>query len=270
MEEAGVNLNQPLMTYYKSAEVPQPGKCTFNNPSPLVPTQLAPILVSGSLVVTPSRDDRLNTTSPKYFTKRVRVIASICYKPLRISTRSTRSVSSPHSYSTYHMSEQLHLRGGCRVQVCSQRSTRAIDQNHPLCALATLSLADFVPPFLAGAKLPSAKHSSQRILLRSLSCARKARHISSRTPLPSHSRNLRQQVEALPYSLGNSLHCAPVQSIHNMPSKQRLSSTLGLPPLGFDLYRGRCTRTFSHCSSVNPLHIILSNNHISPTMTRRF
>src|SRR5579884_78434 len=128
----------------------------------------------------------------------------------------------------------------------------------------------FVPPFLAGAKLPSAKHSSQRILSWSLSWAKKARHISSSTPLASHWRNLRQQVDGLPYSLGNSLHCAPVHRTHKIPSKQRRSSARGLPPLGLGLYRGRCTRSFSHCSSVSPLHDIQTNIHICSYPARRF
>jgi hypothetical protein len=212
MEETRVNLNQPLMAYYKSAEMSQPSKCTFNYPSSLVPTQLASILVSGSLIIASSRYDRLNTMSLKSFAKHIGVIAPICYESLRMLTWSTPSFSSPHCYSTEHVSKQLHLRGRGRVQVCSQRSTRAIDQNHPLCALATLSLADFVPPFLAGAKLPSAKHSSQRILLRSLSCAKKARHICSSTPLSSHSRNLRQQVDGLPYSTLWATHSTVPQS----------------------------------------------------------
>jgi hypothetical protein len=270
MKKAGVSLNQSLVSYYQSAELTQPSKCTLNYPPPLVPTHLAPILVSGSLIVNSSWDDWLNTMSLEYLTEWIRVITPICYEPLGALARPPCSVSSPYCYSTKHVSEQLHLRGGCRVQVCSQRSTRAIDQNHPLCALAALSLADFVPPFLAGAKLPSAKHSSQCILSWSLSCAKKARHISSSTPLPSHSRNLRQQVEGLPYSLGNSLHCAPVQRTHKIPSKQRRSSARGLPPLGLGLYRGRCTRTFSHCSSVSPLHAMQTNIHICTSPARRF
>ena len=56
------------------------------------------------------------------------------------------------------LAEELDLRRGRRVQVCSQRSTRAIDQYHPLGSLAAFGLADFGAPFLAGAKLPSMKH----------------------------------------------------------------------------------------------------------------
>jgi hypothetical protein len=270
MKEAGVSLDQSLMSYNQSAELTQPSKCTLNYPSPLVPTHLAPILVRGSLIVNSSRNYWLNTTSFEYLTKQVRIITPICYEPFGVLARPPCPVSSPHSYGPERMSQQLYLRRGCRLQICSQRSTRAIDQNHPLCALATLSLADFVPPFLAGAKLPSAKHSSQSILSRSLSWAKKARHISSSTPVPSHSRNLRQQVDGLPYSLGNSLHCAPVHRIHKIPSKQRWSSARGLPHLGLGLYRGRCTRTFSHCSSVSLLHAIQTNIHICLPSARRF
>lgn len=270
MEETRISLNQTLVTYYKAAEVTEPSEGALNYPSSLVPTHLAPILVSGSPIVAPSRYYRLNATPLECLAKRVRVIAPVCYEPIGTLAWSPGSVGAPHSYGIERMFEQLHLRRGCRVQVCSQRSTRAIDQNHPLRTLAPLGLAHFRAPFLAGAKLPSAKHSSQRILSRSLSFARKTRHISSNAPLSSHSRSLRQQVEALPYSLGSSLHCAPVHSTHNMPSKQRRSSARGLPPLGLGLCRGRCGIISSHCLSVSLLLAILSTNHTRSLLPRRF
>ncbi len=134
MKEAGISLNQSLMSYYQSAELTQPSKCTLNYPSPLVPTHLAPILVSGSLIVNSSWDYWLNTTSFEYLTQHVRVITPICYESLGALAWSPCPVSAPHSDGPEGMSQQLYLRWGCRVQICSQRSTRAIDQNHPLCA----------------------------------------------------------------------------------------------------------------------------------------
>jgi hypothetical protein len=270
MEEAGVSLNQPLVTYYESAELTQPSEGALNYPPPPVPTQLAPILISGSLIATSGWDDWLDTTPFECLAKWVGVITPIRYEPLRALARSPRSVSAPHCYSPECVPQQLHPRWGCRVQVRSQRSARAINQNHPLRALAAFGFADSRAPFLAGAKLPSAKHSSQRTLSRSLSCAKKARHISSSAPLCSHSRSLRQQVEGLPYCLGSSPHCAPVHRTHKIPSKQRRSSARGLPPLGLGLYRGRCGPISSHCSSVNPLHAILTHNHSCSPLARRF
>ena len=270
MKETRVSFNQPLMAHYQPAEITKPRKSSFNYPSPLVSSHLSPILVCRFFVIAASRDDRLNASLLERFAKRIRVISSVCNKSVRMLPRSARSIAPLNSYSIYRLLRQFHFRRRGRLQECSQPSTRAIDRNHPLCAFAALGLTDFRSPFLADSKLPSAKHSSQRILSRSLSCAKRPRHIFSRTPLSSHSRNLRQQVEELPYRLGNSLHCAPVHRIHKMPSKQRRSSARGLPPFGLGLCCGRYALIFSHCLSVNCLHAMLSKNHSSFPLARRF
>ncbi|MEM2002464.1 MAG: hypothetical protein QXT77_07465 [Candidatus Methanomethylicaceae archaeon] len=62
--------------------------------------------------------------------------------------------------------------------------------------------------------------------------------------------------------LGSSLQGAPVHRIQRIPSKHRLSSTLGLPPFGLGLYGGRWPLTFSYCSSVNFRHLM------PPALTR--
>jgi hypothetical protein len=140
--------------------------------------------------------------------------------------------------------------------VNSDRSTRAICQYHKLRSLAPLGFADAEPPFLAGTNVPSMKHSFQRSCCRSLSCARKARHRSRSTPLLVHCDSRRQHVVELPYSRGSSLQGAPVHKIQRMPSKHRRSSAHGRPPFGAASCAGRCSRTCSHCPSVNPRHAI--------------
>jgi len=154
------------------------------------------------------------------------------------------------------MRHQLHFRRRGRVQVCSQRSTRAIDHHQPLCALAAFGLADFVAPFLAGAKLPSAKHSSQHNLSSSSSSASNARHRFRNTSCSSQSRKRRQQVDELPYSFGSADHGAPVHAIHKMPSKHFRSSTGGRPPFLRSVLGGMWMRIFSHCLSVTPVQPI--------------
>jgi hypothetical protein len=134
--------------------------------------------------------------------------------------------------------------------VCSQRSTRAIDQKHPLRTLAALGLADSGAPFFAGAKLPSPKHSSQRTLSASFSSARNARHSASSVPSSSHCRSRRQHVVGLPYSRGNVFHGAPVHSTQRMPSKLLRESAGGRPPRGSRLRRGKCGAIRAHCASL--------------------
>jgi hypothetical protein len=147
--------------------------------------------------------------------------------------------------------EQLGLARTGRVQVCSQRSTRAIDQKHPLGALALLGRSDSGAPPFAGAKLPSPKHSSQRTFSASFKSARKPRHKASNVPSSSHWRSRRQQVLELPYWRGNALQGAPVHRIHRMPSKHLRGSAEGRPPRGLPLRRGRCGAIRAHCASLS-------------------
>src|SRR5438270_731076 len=270
MKEARVGFNQTLMPSDQAAEVTEPRERALHDPPPLVAAQFAPVLIRRLPVVAAGRDDRLNASPLQCLTQRVTVIAAVCNQPVRALVRSPRLTRPPDCNSVERLFQQLHFRRGSRVQECSQRSTRAIDQNHPLRALAALSLADFSAPFFAGAKLLSAKHSSQRIFWRSLSWAKNARHSSSKVPLSSHSLSLRQQVEGLPYCRGDSLHCAPVQRIHRMPSKQRRSSTRVRPPFALGLRWGRCGRIFSHCLSVTALHAMPRENHKPLSLARRF
>jgi hypothetical protein len=51
--------------------------------------------------------------------------------------------------------------GDGRVQEVSQRNTFSVDHHHPLRPFAPLGFPDAGPPFLAGAKLPSANVSAQ-------------------------------------------------------------------------------------------------------------
>lgn len=195
-------------------------------------------------VVRPCRNDRFNPALDQLISKRVAVIASICNQPLGLLVR--------HANRIQRMRDQFHFRRRGRVQVCSQRSTRAIDHHQPLCALAAFGLADFVAPFFAGAKLPSAKHASQRSLSLSSSSISNARHKFKNTSCSSQSRKRRQQVDELPYSFGSADQGAPVHAIHKMPSKHFRSSTGGRPPFLRSVRAGMWMRIFSHCLSVTP------------------
>jgi hypothetical protein len=138
--------------------------------------------------------------------------------------------------------------------VCSHRSTRAIDQKHPLRTLASLGLPDLDAPFFAGAKLPSTKHSSQRNFCRSFNSARNARQSRSSVPSSSQVRSRLQQVVGLPYRRGSSLHGAPVQRTQRMPSKHFRSSIRGRPPRGLGEWTGKCSARRAHCTSVSLRH----------------
>jgi hypothetical protein len=254
MKETCIDRDEVFVADHKAPKVPQPGERALDNPPPPIPPQLAPILMGRSLVVATRGDDRLDAPTGQPSTQRVAVIAAIGNQAVRPLARAPRLARPADRDGVEGRFEERDFRRRCRVQVCSQRSTRAIDQNHPLRALAPLGRADLEPPFFAGAKLPSAKHSSQRSLSRSLSSARKARQSFSSTPLSSQALSRRQQVLGLLYRRGSSLQGAPVHKIHRIPSKQRRSATGGCPPFGRGFGGGKCTRIASHWVWVNLRH----------------
>src|SRR5262249_52690041 len=116
---------------------------------------------------------------------------------------------------------------------------------------SAFGFSDAGPPFLAGAKLPSAKVSSQSIRPCSSSSSRNARQIESQTSCSSQSRNRRQQVLGEGYCAGRSFQRAPLRSTQRMPSKQRRSSTRRRPPSGDRLALGSNGSILRQCSSVS-------------------
>jgi hypothetical protein len=256
MEEARIGRDQPFVAHDEAPKVPQPGKRPLDDPPPPIPPQLAPILMGGTLMVAPGGDNRLNAPPRQASPQRVAIVTPIRNQALGPLARPPRLARAPDHNGVERLFEEGDFRRGSRLQVCSQRSTRAIDQNHPLCVLPALRLADFGSPFFAGIKLPSAKHSSHRIFCWSLSWAKKARQSLSSTPVSSHCLSRRQQVEGLPCRRGSSLHWAPVQRTQRMPSKQRRSSTRGRPPRGETLTWGQmdADRFPLLCGQFSPCH----------------
>ena len=268
MKESTVGFHQSVPSHGQPAEVAKPGNRPLDDPSPAVAPEFPSVLARGLLAVRAMRDDRPDAPIKQSFPERVAVVTPIRDQALGTGSGTSRAEPADRD-RIERFAQELDPRRRCRVQVCSQLSTRAICQNHPLRALAALGLAHARPPFLAGAKLPSTKHSSQRILPRSFKSARKARHGSSRTPLSSHSLSLRQQVVGLPYRRGSSLQGAPVHRIHKIPSKHLRLSAQGRPPLGLIFRGGRWGWISFHCRSVRPRHamaaLLPAENHSIPS-----
>jgi len=189
MKEAAVGREQPVIAHREPAEVAEPADGAFHDPAAPIAAEAAAVPVRGLCIVPAGGDDGLNAPLLKEATDRIAVVTAVGDQPLgRAADRLARE----------RLLGERDLRRGRRVQVCSQRSTRAIDQYLPLCALAPYGGADFGAPLFAGAKLPATKHSFHRIFWRSLSSWRKARHSAKSTPVSSHWRSRRQQVVALP------------------------------------------------------------------------
>ncbi len=244
------------MAHQETPKPPDPGEGPFDDPAVAIPSQFSAILVRRPAVVASCRNDGLDAAGLQRVSQSIAVVAPVGDQAVWIASGSAASMGTRHGNGGKGLLEERDFRRGRRVQVCSHRSTRAIDQKHPLRTFASLRLADFGPPFLAGAKLPSAKHSSQRNFSRSFKSARKARHIASSVPSSSQVRRRRQQVVGLAYRRGNSLQGAPVQRIHRMPSKHFRSSARGRPPRGLGGWAGRCSLRHAHCTSVSLRHAI--------------
>ena len=241
----------------------EPGEGALDDPAAPIAPQLSAVLMRCIRVVAQRRDDGFDAACVQARPQPVAVIAAIQHQPIGFRPRSARPVGSPHLDCVDRLLEELLLARTGRVQVCSQRSTLAIDQKHPLGTLPSLRLADSGAPFFAGAKLPSPKHSSQRTLSASLRSARNARHRASSVPSSSHCRSRRQQVVELPYLRGSTFHGAPVQRIHRMPSKHLRGSAKGRPPRGFRLRRGRCGAIRAHCASLSRPLNAMAHLHVS-------
>ncbi len=248
MEKRSVDRNQAIPAHNQAPEVAQPSKGSLDFPPPAVASEFPAILPLGLFPISPMRADQLNLPGFQPLSQRITVVGLV-------GDQSPHALARPAPAPTRHLHllkglfDQLHFRRRGRSQCASKRNTLAVDHHHPLRTFAALGLADTEPPFFAGAKLPSAKVSSQSKYWRSSSSASKARQTSSQIPSSSHSRRRRQQVEALGYRLGRSRQRAPLLSTQRMPSKTCRLSFQGLPPFFPGAVCGSIGSSFFHCSS---------------------
>jgi hypothetical protein len=254
MKEARIGRDQPLIADDEAPEVPQPGQGPFHNPTPSIPPQFPAILMGRVCVVPPRGDERLTTPPGQPGAQGMAVGAPIRNQVLGPLAGSAGFAGAADGDRLEGVRAEGDFRRGRRVPVCSQRSTRASDQNQPLGPLAPFRLADFGPSCLAGMQRPSTQHSSQRRFCWSWSWAKKARQSRSNTPVSSQWLRRRQQVLGRPYRRGNSRQWAPGQRIQRIPSQQRRSATRGRPPRADAFGSGRWTRVAAHCSFVRFRH----------------
>lgn len=182
MKEPAIGVHQTIIPNGQLSEVIQPTNRALDDPAASVPAQSASILVVGSLVVAPGLNNRLNPTPDEQGSSGIAAIGPVSNQAVWLLPGASWLMRPRDRDRVERRGEEADLCRGRRLQVCSQRSTRTIDQYHPLCALAACGQSDFGAPFFAGAKLPSTKHSFRWSCCRSLSWARNARHSVSRLP----------------------------------------------------------------------------------------
>lgn len=247
MKKSVINNNIAIPTDDKTTAVPQPCKCSFNFPAAFVASYFSSVLVGFRSFIDSIRANQFNPLLKKSFTQGVAVVAFIGNQPLRFFW---------NHHMIHRLLKQCHFIGARRVQVVPQRNSLAVDQYHPLRALAFLGFSDAKAPFFAGAKLPSTKLSLQSSCPCSSNSFMKIRQILTQRSCSSHAFNRRQHVDELGYSLGKSAQGAPVRKIQRIPSKTFRLSALGRPPFLPCLNFGKYCAIFSHCLSVS-CHLFL-------------
>ena len=255
MDKSFIHFCASIKARRKLPKVVKPRIGSFDDPSVTVAPHFSSVLMGCASVVGSSRNDRLYALTVKLSAQFVRIVGSVHDQSFGLFPRPSAPLSFSHRYVVEGSLKQVYFGRGRRLQVNSERSTLAIDQNHKLCSFAALRFADFGPPFLAGTNVPSAKHSSHLILSRSLSSDKKALQRSRSVPSADHFFKRRHTAEELPYLVGSSLQGAPVQSIHRMPSKHLRLLAGGRPPSEDFFCSGRCGSILAHCSSVSLRHI---------------
>src|SRR5215210_3359435 len=135
-------LHLALVACHQAPEVLQPRVRALNDPAPLVPSQLPPVLMRRHPVVLPPRNNRLNLTLVQKRPRRVAVVAAVGDQALRF-VRATTFATSPLYFDIVERTfKELDFGRGSLFHEYSERSTRAICQNHKLCALPALGLAN--------------------------------------------------------------------------------------------------------------------------------
>src|SRR6267154_2945570 len=156
-----------------------------------------------------------------------------------------------HDARIQRRGDQFHF--SRRSAFCPQgeRKTMAVCNAHDLGALAPLGFSNLSPPFLAGTKVPSTKHSLRSSPPASLSCCASFTSNSSITPERTQFWNRRCTVWYGPYRSGRSCHGAPVRKIQSTPFRTVRRSLHGRPrPSERTRSAGRMVFTIFHCSSV--------------------
>jgi hypothetical protein len=139
MNQSSKDSGRPLIPHHEPAEGLEPRVRPLDDPSAPVPPQLAPVLMRRHPVVAPGRDDRIDVALHEQRPQRVGVVAAVGDQPLRLTPLSAAASDAPVLKGLF---KQFHLRGGSRLHVYSERSTRAIGQYHELRSLAALGLPD--------------------------------------------------------------------------------------------------------------------------------
>jgi hypothetical protein len=245
-------MNATIISHYQPSVISYPRNCSFHFPSPFISSQGPSILCFLFSSIRAMWSYKLYPTLFQPLPQIIRICRLIINQSFHAFARAT-SFLARHGHFIQGLFYQRDFRRGRRVHVVPQRNSFAVCHHHPLRTLSAFGLSDAEPPFLAGAKLPSAKVSAHFSWPRSSSSARNALHARSHASRSSHSCSLRQQVDGDGYHGGKSFQRAPLRNTHNIPSKQRRFETRLRPFRSTVSGFSRNGAIFAHCLFVNSL-----------------
>jgi len=110
-----------LITHHQAAEVLQPGVRALNDPPPLVPTQLASVLLRCHSIVPPPEDDGLNGMLDQQGPHGIAVVAAIGNQALGFGRATARAAAAFQADGLEGRGQQGNCRGGCLLQAYSTR-----------------------------------------------------------------------------------------------------------------------------------------------------
>jgi hypothetical protein len=183
MEERLIHADFMFVMHEQSPEVSHPRNAAFHLQSMFVSPQLPAVLRRGLAPVALVRADQIVAPPLETFAQRVGIGGAVIDQTFGIFPWPAAASGDRHPLQ--RRLDQRHFMRRRRGQLNSQRKTLAACHHHPLRTLSAFGLSDAVAPFFAGAKLPSAKVSSQSSRPCSSNSPRNFRQMSSQTPCSS-------------------------------------------------------------------------------------
>src|SRR5580698_7835893 len=241
-----------LVTDHQSAKVEEPGKEPLDFVTSHITAQGAAVLSRHAPVDLIRCDYFRAVLLPQLFIQPVAVVGLVANQALRHFGHNPRFQCGD---------DQFHF--SRRSAFCPQgeRKTMAVCKAHDLGTLAPLGLPDLSPPFLAGTKVPSTKHSFKSNPPASWRCCASVTNRFSITPDFTQFWKRRCAVWCGPYRGGKSCQGAPVRRIHKAPLSTVRRSLHGRPrPSSRTGSSGKMVSTIFHCSSVRSIHNYLYTN----------
>jgi len=153
VHESIIHRDIEFMSNKQSSKVAQPCDGSFDCPSAAITPKLASVLSLSSFSTFAMGTNQIPLRLLEPFTKRITIVSTV-------GNQRDRTVFWTGDLDK-HPFDEFDFRWGRACGRTCQRYSLAISHHHPLGSLSTLGFPNVEAPFLAGAKLPSTKTSSQ-------------------------------------------------------------------------------------------------------------